>query len=217
MARKGLHPLTAASAGFAVFLACQLALHARNLHAWPRHISSFVYGSWGALWTVGLLAVGGALAALAYAVAVLLPRTPESRWVVASLGVAASCVLVMTVFPTDVTDYPSTPSGYVHDFAAVTAVTFQCAAMFFAVVASRADPLWRLAAGESHAWPWVASALGVAWSLGDLTPWWPLAAFVQRVLGAVMVAWLLALAWRVRVEVAAPLSPVPVQGPQRAR
>jgi hypothetical protein len=217
MARKGLHPLTAASAGFAVFLACQLALHARNLHGWPRHISSFVYASWGPLWTVGLLAAAVALASLAYAVALLLPRTPAAPWVVASLVVAACSVLIMAAFPTDVTDYPSTPAGYVHDFAAVVAVTFQCATMFFTLPARQEDPLWRLVAGDGTAWPWVAAALGVAWCLGDLTPWWSVAALVQRVLEAVMVVWLMALAWRVRVEAAAPASPVPLQGPQRAR
>jgi cytochrome c biogenesis protein CcdA len=217
MARNGQHPLTVASAGFALFLACQLALHARNLHDWPRHISSFVYESWGSLWTLGLVAVTVALAALAYAASTLLPRTPEARWAVASLVVAAASTFLMAAFPTDVTDYPSTPSGYVHDFAAVAAVTFQCATMFFTVLAGRADPLWRLAAGESPAWPWVASALGVAWSLGDLTPFWRLAALVQRLLCAVMAVWLLALAWRVRVEVLAPALPLPVQGPQRAR
>jgi hypothetical protein len=217
MARKGQHPLTAASAGFALFLACQVALHARNLHDWPRHISSFVYESWGPLWTVGAVALGAGLACLAYAVHQLLPRTPEAQWAAASLTVAAVSVLLMAAFPTDVTDYPSTPSGYVHDFAAVTAVTFQCAAMFFTALAGRAEPLWRQANGDAPRWPWVASALGLVWGLGDLTPWWPAAALVQRVLAIVMVVWLLAFAWRIRVEVLTPAAPLPVQGPQRAR
>jgi hypothetical protein len=218
MARNALHPLTVASAGFATFLACQAALHVRNLDAWPRHISSFVYESWGTLWTVGIVALGVALAALAYAAAELLPRPQEAQWAVSSLCVASCAVLLMAVFPTDVTDYPSTPSGYVHDFAAVTAVTFQCAAMFFTLLAARVEPLWRQAAGEATGWPWLASALGLAWGLGDLTPWWPFAAFVQRILATVMVAWLLALAWRLRVEVAAaPQAPIPLSAPQRVR
>src|SRR5438445_151040 len=83
---------------------------------------------------------------------------------------------------------------------------------FIVLVAGRQDPLWRQASGASGAWPWIASALGVAWCLGDLTPLWRVAALVQRVLGVVMVAWLLALAWRVRVEVLIPSAPtVPVQ------
>jgi hypothetical protein len=217
MARKAPQALTAASAGFAVFLACQVLLHARNLDAWPRHISSFVYEPWGGLWTLGLAALGLGMAGLAYALAGLLPRLPEARWVVASLLVSAVAVLVMAVFPTDVTDYPSTPVGYIHDFAAVVAVTSQCATMFFALLASRQDPLWLQATGENPAWPWVASALGVAWCLGDLTPWWRAAALVQRLVGVVMVGWLLALAWRVRVEAYAPEAPAPVAGPQRAR
>lgn len=217
MARKGLHPLTAASAGFAVFLACLAALHVRNLDAWPRHISSFVYQSWGPLWTLGIVALGIALTALAYAAAQLLPKSQEAQWAVASFVVAATAVFLMALFPTDVTDYPSTPSGYVHNFAAITGVTFQCAAMFLTLLAGRAEPLWRQAAGGMRGWPWLASALGLAWGLGDLTPWWPFAALVQRLLAAVMVAWLLALAWRIRVEVLAPEMPVPRQVPQRAR
>ncbi|HEX2065179.1 MAG TPA: DUF998 domain-containing protein, partial [Candidatus Thermoplasmatota archaeon] len=123
MARKGLHPLTAASAGFALFLACQVALHVRNLDAWPRHISSFAHLSWGGLWTLGIVALGLGVAALAHAAALLLPRSQEARWAVASFAVVAAAVLLLAVFPTDVTPLPSTLGGYVHDIAAVTAVT----------------------------------------------------------------------------------------------
>ena len=217
MAWKGLHLLDVASAGFAAFLATQVLLHVRNLHEWPRHISSFVYLGWGWLWTLGILAQALGMAALALGLQRLLPRVVEARWAVASLGTAAVAVLVMAAFPTDVTDYPSTPIGYIHDFAAVVAVTVQCAAMFYAVLAARADPLWRLAVGPASAWPWIAAALGVAWCLGDITPWWPAAALVQRLLGIAMVGWMLALSWRVRVEVLAPTVQVPVQGIQRAR
>lgn len=217
MARKGLHPLTAASAGFALFLACQLALHVRNLDAWPRHISSFVHQSWGGLWTVGAVGLGLGVAALASAAASLLPRSQEARWAVASFGVVAAAVLLLAAFPTDATPLPSTPAGYVHDIAAVTAVTFQCAAMFFTLLAARAEPLWRQAVGTATGWPWLASALGVAWGAGDLTPWWPVAAFVQRILAVVLVGWLLVLAWRLRVEAMAPQAAVPLPGPQRVR
>jgi hypothetical protein len=215
---KGVQWLIAGAAGLAVFLAAQLILHLANLHAWPRHMSSFVYLHWGWLWTVGLVALGTGLFAFSNGLAILLDACPEARWATRSLAISGGAALLMAWFPTDVTDYPSTPSGYIHDLAAVIALDFQCATMFFAVQAGRRDLSWRPARAASAVWPWVASALAIAWGLGDMSSWWRLAALLQRVLAGVMVGWLLVLAWRVRVEALAPASlAAPVQGPQRAR
>jgi hypothetical protein len=191
-----------ALAGLGLFLALLALLHLLNLEAMPRHVSGFVKLHEGWLWPVALFGLAAGLFGVAGGL-LALPRNRDGRLGGRLLLAASVLVVLMVVFPTDDDQLTAGPmartlSGWVHNLSAVAATTLQGAAMLVLVDTGRSNPAWGRITGTSFLVPALAVALGFAWGLGDLSPFWVAAAVVQRLLALVMVGWLALLAWRLR-------------------
>jgi hypothetical protein len=185
-----------------LFLAAQAVLHFAFWGDNPRHISSYVYwGPWAeALWNVGVFGLSGGLLALAVAVRLRLPASQNGNLAVVYLAGAAITVAALAVFPTDKTHLPSTPSGYLHDAAALTSVVCLCAAMLLLVECGRVDSRWQAIAGSSTTIPIVATVFSFGWAIMDVTPFEQTSEFLQRVLAAYLIGWFVLVAWRLRAQ-----------------
>lgn len=197
---RGDRAVHLALAGLLVFLAAQTALHFMFWGDNPRHISSYVYrGPIAAtLWNVGVFGLSAGFAALAVAVRLRLPQSQNGRLAVVYLFGSAVTVAALAVFPTDVTHLPTTPSGYLHDAAALTTVVNLCAAMLLLVECGRVDSRWQAVAGSSTTIPIVATVFSFGWAIMDVTPFEQTSEFLQRVLAAYLIGWFVMVTWRLR-------------------
>src|SRR6185436_11759555 len=113
---------------------------------------------------------------------------------------AGLTMLLLDVFKTDATPYHFTTAGALHDVAAVTSLTLQCAAMVLLSEAGNRDPAWQRIVGSSPVWSASATVLSIGWGFLDILPepGWEFGAVVQRAVAVFMVYWMLMVGWRLR-------------------
>lgn len=182
-----------------MFGTCAVLLHIAYWGHNPRYLSLYVFRHYGFLWTLALMGLGIGSLALAMGLDDLLPRRRSARIGLMATASSAVFVLLMVVFPTDrifVSDYPTTPGGWIHDSAAVCAVLVQALAMTFLVAAGRRDPAWKRIAGSSYAWPTTYVLVTAVWMFSDAALHVSAAAPLQRVVAGIGWVWMLLLAAR---------------------
>lgn len=201
--------LRAALGGFLTFFVAMVALHLLNWGALPRHMSNYFFLRGGWLWTVSILAITVGLGCLATLLRELAPRDRDVRLGTALLWGAGVTFLVLAVFPTDPTDWPTTFGGYMHVFAAIASITLQAAAMLVLVDAGRRDPTLGAVTGRSFVWPGTTMAVGYLWGFSDGLDW-SFSPLVQRAMSILIVTWLVVVTVRLQAILAG--QPVSVAG-----
>ncbi|HUR62510.1 MAG TPA: DUF998 domain-containing protein [Candidatus Thermoplasmatota archaeon] len=198
--------LRAALAGFLAFGAAMAALHFLNWGAQPRHMSNFVFQSGGWLWSLAILSITLGLASLASVLRELSPRDKDVRLGTALLWGAGATFLLLALFPTDPTDWPTTFGGYLHVLAAIASITLESSAMLVLVDAGRRDPRLGAVTGRSYAWPATIMGVGYLWGFSDGLEW-AINPLVQRLMAVLMVGWLLLVTVRLQASLASQAAP----------
>jgi hypothetical protein len=200
--------LRAAMGGFLAFFVAMAALHVLNWGAVPRHMSNYFFQRGGWLWTAAILAITMGLGCLASVLRDLAPQDRDVRLGTSLLLAAGGTFLILAVFPTDPTDWPTTFGGYMHVFAAIASITLQAAAMLVLVDAARRVPHLGVVLGRSFAWPATTMAVGYLWGFSDGLDW-AISPLVQRAMSILMVGWLLLVTVRAQAFLAAEGFPAP--------
>lgn len=216
--------LRAGLAGLALFAGALAILHLLNLRDLAehgRHVSNFAWMRGGWLWQAGLIGLGLGTLALVSGLRRTLDMAGPVTWALRALQVAGVAILAMVAFRTDRYLTPdSTYSfvGYLHDTSAVVSTFLLSWAMLLLVAASRVDPALHGVFGHSWLWPLASIGFALAWMLGDVTEYWPIAAFVQRAVILVNSAWLAVMGLRALSTAAnAHGTPQPVPPPRPTR
>lgn len=178
--------------------------HLLNAGQMPRHVSNFVELPYRWLWDVSLLAYAVGLFCTAFGLRAALPRHRDAVAATHAMAMAGGVALLLYLFPTDPTPLPQTFSGWTHDLSAVSIVVLQGSAVLLGVDAARgnAGAGWAQAFGTSWRWPTTTVALGFAWGIGDLTPYWPASAVLQRLVIASFGLYFARAAWNAKRAVA---------------
>jgi hypothetical protein len=186
-------------AAIAEFVLAAVALHAASLDAEPSHMSEFVHTRFSLVWELGLYTLVLGCAALMWALGPWLQRTWWQRIGMAMLALAGLAAFVLATFPVDEGRYESTLTGTIHNDATLTTFLMLSAAMVVLGPAFRATPAWRSFAKLSLLIGVVAGALGLVYLVAtqqDLV----VAAFAQRLLVALIAAWFVLIALRLRAQ-----------------
>jgi Protein of unknown function (DUF998) len=189
--------------GLAVFTSTTVALHFLQpaLSARDEAVSYYVHGHHGWLLTLGLVALGLASVALTAALvpAVVGPGARPGLWL---LGTWSVGVLLGGTFPADPAGNWSAPpslAGMIHGNAAMVAFLVLPIGALFLAKSFRRDPRWRAGAGLLFGLA-VATAVSLGLFFASLVPVFIrpgppiLLGLTERVLLAVYVAWLAAVA-----------------------
>jgi hypothetical protein len=159
-------------------------------------VSDYAVGPWGGVMTTAF--AGASLGCLMLALGIVRSRPGSvAGWLAAALFAIASVGLAVTaVCPTDLPGAPATAVGGIHDMSFLVNITsIVLAALLTAVVALR-DARWR-----ANRVPGVVLALllvvAVAVQFKTLHRGMPYG-IANRVVIAVMMAWLVVTAWRLR-------------------
>lgn len=161
--------------GVTVFWAGLAVLHVvqADLSVLHDYVSDYVNGSWGALFTVVVLAHGTGNLGITLGLAREVGREPLARLGVTTLLVATAGLFVTGLFPTDPIGQPRTIIGMVHRGAATTSFIVELLALVLLGVAFRRLPAWRAFAPATLALGTVA-ALALLWFLvGEQADWLP--------------------------------------------
>ena len=189
----------ASVAFFGIALAALHLLNFGSLAEHGRHVSNFAFMAGGWLWEAGLFGLGAGTLLLVAGLRRTLAVDGPAAWGLRALEIAGVGIMAMTVFRTDRFLTPNgnySVSGYIHDTCAVMSTFFICWAMLLMVAAARVDPAWQGVPGRSWGWPVATITFALAWMGGDVTQFWQIAAFVQRGVVVLMVAWLVTVGWR---------------------
>ncbi len=180
----------------AAFVVALVLLHAVAGRDSPGHMSEFANSRFGLLWALSVytIVLGGAMV-----VWVLKPCLHDcpSKWIgIAMLWLAGAAAVLLAAFPTDDT-YVRTLSGRVHNDAAVTTFALLGGAMVVLAPAFRASPSLGRFAPVSVLLGTLVTASWVTYlvtTLERIHVYGP----VQRVLVALIAAWFVLLALRLR-------------------
>jgi Protein of unknown function (DUF998) len=193
----------AALVGLAGFVITTVALHFVQPGLNPRDaaVSYYVHGSLGWLLTIGLVGLGLGSLALTSALfpATQGPGARPGRWLVGTWSVG---VLLGGMFPADPAghwDAPPSLAGMVHGNAAMVAFLVLPLGALFLAKSFRRDPQWKRRAALLSALA-VATAVSLGLFFASLVPVFIrpgppiLLGMTERILLAVYVAWLAAVA-----------------------
>jgi len=166
----------------------------------PRHISAYALGNGAPVWYIGVICLGLGMMAFAMGLKRLMPRAPNSTVSCWLLFAAGCTMLLLDVFPTDHTPLPTTLYGALHDIAAISSLTLQCAAMVLLSESGNRSEAWQQVVGSSPVWSAVATILSIGWGFLDIlpAPGWEFGAVAQRAVAVFLVYWMLMVGWRTR-------------------
>jgi len=181
----------------ALCVAAVAALHLLRADLDPvgQVMSEYANGPFGVVMTIAFYALALACLALGWrlrsavsgsAAAVVLP------WL---LALAGTGLLLAGVFEVERPDVADTVAEAIHSLSSVAAFVLLVVAMGALAAACRRDPAWRSFTPTAAALAAAGVVAAAASPLADLTPF---AGVVQRLLGLVVVAWLLLVALRIR-------------------
>lgn len=163
-----------------------------------RVMSEYANGRFGAFMTAAFYLFGFAAMALAVRLRRALRGDRGAVAVPVLLSLAGLGLLLAGVFEVERPLVPDTIEEVIHSNAAIAGFALMIAAMLVFAVVIRSDPRWVGFRGRAM-WLAIAAAVaGAASPFADRTPW---SGIAQRVLGLVVVLWLLLTALHVRSSV----------------
>jgi hypothetical protein len=168
-----------------------VATISQGTHAAARPISELALGTAGGLVTFSLGVVGLGLMALAWALHDAVEVGKGQRRATRLMLAAGFQVLCLALFPTDTTVVPSTPSGWIHFFAASLAfVLLSVTFLLYARLFDR-DIRWTRVRRASTAVAWLVVALFLVHLLPVIGPpaAIPFEGILERFLVAALLLW----------------------------
>ena len=161
-------------------------------------MSGYANGRFGAYMTAAFYLFGLAAMALAWRLRRALRGNRGAVAVPILLSLAGLCLLLAGVFEVERPVVPDTIEEVIHSDAALAGFALMITAMLVFAVVIRSDARWVGFRGRAMWLAISAAVAGAASPFADKTPW---SGIAQRVLGLVVVLWLLLTALHVRSSV----------------
>lgn len=181
----------------ALCVAAVAALHLLRTDLDPvgQVMSEYANGPFGVVMTLAFYALGLACLALGWRLRSALTGSAAARVLPWLLALAGAGLLLAGVFEVERPDVADSIGEAIHSLSSVAAFVLLVAAMAVLAVACRRDPSWRSFSATAVALAATGVIAAAASPAADLTPF---AGVAQRLLGLVVVAWLLLVARRIR-------------------
>ena len=176
-----------------------MALHLlrADLDPLKRVMSEYANGAHGVVMTVAFYAFGLAAVALGIRLRTALAPRDVARLVPWLLGAAGAGLLLSGVFEVGRAFLPDTIEESIHSAASIAAFVTLIAVMLLFSFASQREQRWRSFAGTSWTLATTATAAAMLTPFLDGSTW---SGALQRLLGGVILLWLLLTARRIRTN-----------------
>ena len=180
--------------GVGAFVVGVLVLHLlnRDLNPAQHTISEYVLGSFGWIQTVDFLAAG--VGTLALALTLSRAVNDPGRIAPVLIGSFGVCMLLLAFIPTDVTPEPTTTVGWAHGLIAMAGFALLIAGMFVIAGKFSRDAAWSALRTPTIAWAGTASATFLLMLILGASG----QGIGQRIFIAVLLSWMLAMAYHAR-------------------